>query len=239
MSKDKFRSLRRLAHIALLLLVTLIFAGLVSALLALPPVAAGLSNAVSAQLPGTGIRSPVTATLLDFRGYDTLLEIAVLLLAVTAIRALGRGDLSGLRPGDDILAFFGRILLPLMILIAGYLLMAGLDASGGAFQAGAILAAAGILLILAGRQLPLPDEGWSIRLGLAVGLAVFVAVGFVCMLVADAFLDYPQHSTTYIVFLLEVCVSVSVALALLEMFVGVLRGGATGSRPRVTGQEEQ
>lgn len=239
MSDDKASVLRRLSNIALLLLVTLIFVGLVLAVVALPRVAAGLSDEVNAELAHTGIRSSVTATLLDFRGYDTLLEIAVLLLAVTAIRALGRGDLPTMRPGDEILTVFGRILVPIMILIAGYLMIAGLDASGGAFQAGAILAAAGVLLILAGRQVLLADDNLSIRLGLAIGLATFVAVGVACMLVADAFLDYPQRSTTYIVLLLEVGVSVSVALSLLEMFVGVLRGGATRNATQVTKQEER
>jgi multisubunit Na+/H+ antiporter MnhB subunit len=239
MSDDKASALRRLSHIALLLLVTLIFVGLALAVVALPPVAVGLSDEVNAQLARTGIHSSVTATLLNFRGYDTLLEIAVLLLAVTAIRALVRGDLPTMQPVDEILALFSRILVPFMILIAGYLLMAGLDASGGAFQAGTILAAAGVLLILAGRRVPLPDEGPLIRLGLAIGLAAFIAVGVACMLVADAFLDYPQHSATYIALLLEVGVSVAVALSLLEMFVGVLRGSAMGTTTHATKKEER
>ena len=238
MSAGKARALRRLSHAVLVLLITVIFIGLVLAVIALPPVAAGLSEYVTAELALTGIRNSVTATLLDFRSYDTLLEIAVLLLAVTAIRALRRGDLPTMRPGDEILVFLGRILVPVMILIAGYLLMAGLDASGGAFQAGAILAAAGVLLILAGRSVPLRDEGLPIRFGLAIGLAAFVAVGIAGVLVADAFLDYPQRSASDIVLLLEVGVSVSAALALLEMFIGVLRG-ATGSTTRLTKGERR
>lgn len=239
MSASNARALRRLSHTALVLLIALIFVGLVLAVVALPPVAAGLSEEVNTKLALTGIRNSVTATLLDFRSYDTLLEIAVLLLVVTAIRALRRGDLPTMRPGDEVLTFLSRILVPVIILIAGYLLTAGFDASGGAFQAGAILAAAGVLLILAGRSVPLPDEGLPIRFGLAIGLAAFVAVGVAGMLVADAFLDYPQHNATHIVLFLEVGVSVSVALALLEMFVGVLRGGPTGSTTHATKKEER
>jgi len=87
MSDAKARNLRRLLNVALLLFITAIFAGIVSTVVALPPVAEGLSQDVNAELARGGVQNPVTATLLDFRSYDTLLEIAVLLLAVVAIRA--------------------------------------------------------------------------------------------------------------------------------------------------------
>jgi multisubunit Na+/H+ antiporter MnhB subunit len=138
-----------------------------------------------------------------------------------------------MRPGDEILAFLNRILVPVMILIAGYLLWTGVDAHGGAFQAGATLAAAGVLMILSGRKIPLRDEGLPIRLGLALGLVAFVAVGVAGMLVADVFLDYPQRNVTGIVLLLEVGALISVALALLDMFVSVLRTGNAEGAPSV------
>lgn len=239
MSNGKARSLRRLSHAALALFIALIFAGLVLTVVALPPVAEGLTGNVNAELVPGGVQNPVTATLLDFRSYDTLLEIAVLLLAVVAIRALGRGDPPKLRPDDEILAFLGRVLLPVMILIAGYLLIAGVDAAGGAFQAGAILAACGVLSILAGRTLPLREDDLPIRIGIALGIAAFVGVGVAGMLVATAFLDYPERNAKAIVLLLEVGVTVSVALALLELFVGVLRRGNGGSTTRLTNEEER
>lgn len=239
MTDYKAGNLRRLSHAALVLIVALIFAGLVSTVLALPPVAAGLSENVHAELARSGIQNPVTATLLDFRSYDTLLEIAVLLLAVMAIRALRRGDAPTLRPDDEVLAFLGRVLLPVMILIAGYLLMAGLDAAGGAFQAGAVLAAAGVLLILAGRSVPLREHDLPIRMGLAIGLAAFLVIGIASMLIANAFLDYPARYTSALVLLLEAGVTVSVALALLEMFIGVLCGGSAETTTESKSTEER
>ncbi len=213
----------RLAATALALLVVLVFAGLVSAVLALPPTAAGLSADVGAALPRVGTDNPVTATLLAFRGYDTLLEMAVLLLAAVAIRALRHGRLPVMRSGDEILAALARVLVPVMVLVAAYLLAAGLDGPGGAFQAGAIAAAAGVLLVLAGRGLRLLDDGLAVRLGLAVGLLGFVAAGIAGMLVASAFLDYAPGRAATVMTLLEVAVAVSVALTLFEMFVSVLR----------------
>jgi multisubunit Na+/H+ antiporter MnhB subunit len=231
--------LKRLSLAALGLVSILIFAGLAFAILALPQIADGLANEVNAELARSGIGNPVTATLLDFRSYDTLLEMAVLLLAVVAIRTLPRGKLAAMRPDDEILTFLSRALVPIMILIAGYLLMAGIDGAGGAFQAGAILAACGVLLMLSGERLPLSDDSLPVRLGLAVGLAAFVATGVAGMMVANAFLDYPEGGASGIALLLELGVTVSVALALLDLFAGVLRRASGGHTPRATRREEQ
>lgn len=214
--------LRRL-RAALAVGIVIVFAGLAATVLSLPRGAEGLSNAVNEALADSGIPNPVTATLLDFRSYDTLLEIAVLLLAATAVRSIRRGTAKPMRAGDEILAFLGHVLVPVMILIAGYLLMAGLDAPGGAFQAGATLAAAGVLLVLSGRRIPLRGDGLPLRIGLALGVAAFVTTGIACMLVTDAFLDYPGPYAAIIMPILELGVSVSVALALVEMFVSVMR----------------
>lgn len=218
-----------LKRAAIVIIIVFIFAGLALTLITLPPNATGLTADVNRELGRTGVTNPVTATLLNFRSFDTLLEIAILLLAVTAIRALRTPRPRLVRSGGDVLTFLGRIQVPIMIMIAGYLLWSGADAPGGAFQAGAVLAAAGVLLILAGRRLPLREEGLPMRLGLAIGLAVFVAVGISGLLAADAFLGYSQRSSATVVLLLEVSASVSIGLALLDMFVGVLRSGSANS----------
>lgn len=221
--------LRRL-RTALAAGIVIVFAGLAATVLSLPPVAAGLSNEVDEALADSGIPNPVTATLLDFRSYDTLLEITVLLLVATVVRSIRRGTAKPMRAGDEILAFLSQVLVPVMILIAGYLLMAGLDAPGGAFQAGATLAAAGVLLVLSGRRIPLREDGLPLRLGLALGVAAFVTTGIGCMPVTKAFLDYPGPYAAVIVPMLELGVSVSVALALVEMFGSVLRGNEEKQR---------
>lgn len=218
------RLLQRLPRAALILVITLLFSGLVSAVLALPPLATGLADEVIAGLEDTGVRNPVTATLLNFRSYDTLMEIAVLLLAVTAIQAMQKGKTQRLSPADPILSFLTHVLVPVMILIAGYLLMAGTDAPGGAFQAGAILAAAGILVLLTDAGMPLRGDGLPMRLCLVAGLAGFLAIGLAGILVYGAFLGYPRRLAVSTVLLLEIGASVSVAVALLKMFIAVLRG---------------
>ena len=44
-----------------------------------------LPEAVAAHMAESGVEHPVTAVLLNFRGYDTLLEVAVLLLALLGV----------------------------------------------------------------------------------------------------------------------------------------------------------
>ena len=51
-----------------------------------------LADDVLANLQVSGVSNPVTAVLLNFRAYDTLLELAVLLAAVLGILALGPRD---------------------------------------------------------------------------------------------------------------------------------------------------
>lgn len=215
----------------------LILAGLTLAILTLPPVAGGLADAVDARLAATHIGNPVTATLLYFRGYDTLLELAVLLLALMAIRAIRRGDSSLQRPGGEILAVLVGLQAPTMILIAGYLLWSGADAPGGAFQAGAVLAAAGVLLILAGVRLPRLSESLSLRVGLAAGLAVFLGLGIVSILAGGAFLDYSRLGGGVITLILEGSATLSIGLLLLEMFRSVLGGSRSrGTNSRAKGK---
>lgn len=220
---------RRLLRAVPIVLVALVFIALAATVITLPPVAAGLSKAVDTALPESAARSPITATLLDFRGYDTLIELAVLLVAAIAIGALRRGAPPPLPADDDILSVFSRALVPLMVVIAGYLLAAGFDAAGGAFQAGAVLAAAGVLRVLTGRRAAMADAGVANRSALAIGLAVFVGVGSVGMLTGMAFLDYPRRGGGLVLLALEIGVAVSVARVLLDLFVGVLAGGSDES----------
>lgn len=65
-------------------------AALLAAMAELPVEAAGLRDEVLRHLAASGVEHPVTAVLMNFRGYDTWLEVVVLLLAALAALALGR-----------------------------------------------------------------------------------------------------------------------------------------------------
>ena len=69
-----------------------LLAGLSWAVLSLPASPTGLTTESLAKLPESGVTNPVTAVLLNYRGYDTLLEVGVLLLAVVGVWSLRRGE---------------------------------------------------------------------------------------------------------------------------------------------------
>jgi multisubunit Na+/H+ antiporter MnhB subunit len=178
-----------------------------------------LPLAIAANLDASGVSNPVTAVLLNFRAYDTLLELAVLLTAVLGIFALGPAA-AGYRPAGPVFAGLTRWLVPLLILAAGYLLWAGAHAPGGAFQAGATLAAAGVVLRLAGRQhIGLPAGG-TLRVLIAAGAGVFLTVGLVLFMTGRPFLGYPTAWAGTLILLIESAAMLAIAATLVLAFVG-------------------
>ncbi len=207
------------------LLLSCLAAGLGYAVLNMPLAFSGLSATVASNLDASGVENPVTAVLLNFRAYDTLLELAVLLLALLAVWSLGdmhnrsESKLGESKPGEvqDMLV---RALLPMFILVAGYLLWVGGNAPGGAFQAGAVLAAAGVLMFLTGWQPDAKLIGWPLRVSLVFGLAVFVVVAMVMILPGGYFLQYPQSLAPALILLIEAAATVSIGVALAALFIG-------------------
>ncbi len=202
-------------------------AGLAALLFSLSPSPGGLEEMLSTRLPESGVEHPVTAVLLNFRGYDTLLEMLVLLLALAGVRGLGtlpRPAPAG--PPSVVLEELLRWLTPLLVLVSAYLLWAGAHAPGGAFQAGAVLAAAGVLLLLTERSVEgsLPD---SLLRGLAVlGTACFAAVGSALAVSHGAFLAYPASAAGALIFAIEAAATVSIAVILMMLFIGADTEGA-------------
>ncbi len=197
-----------------------VFLGLSAVLWSLPPQAPGLSEAVALNLKDSGVTNPVTAVLLNFRGYDTFLELAVLLLALTGVWSLAPAPVAREVEPGAVLAFLPRALAPFMILIAGYLLWVGAHAPGGAFQAGAVLAAAGVLLLLTGWRLPVALQGWPLRLGLVLGLSTFIAVGAGVMVGGGHLLEYPQALAGGLILIIEAASTLSIGLTLAGLFLG-------------------
>jgi len=176
----------------------------------------------------TGVDDAVTAVLLDFRAYDTLLEMGVLLLAVLGARAAvaaqppASGDdlWSGGEGDTPMVGALVGLLSPLIIIVAGYLLWVGAYGPGGAFQAGAVLAALGVLLRLTGRLVPLPRAGAFQRGVLVMGLAVFSLAGLLTMATGRAFLQYPEGLAYPMILVIEVALTLSIALPLVLLFSG-------------------
>jgi multisubunit Na+/H+ antiporter MnhB subunit len=159
--------------------------------------------------------------LLNVRSFDTLLEIGVLILAVVVAMALREAqpdqpDRMG--HANPLLRAVMAWLLPLMLLVAAYLLWAGSTRPGGAFQAAAVLAAAGVLLRLAGVHLPAFEHHRVTRALLVSGLALFVAVALLPLTWGDPLLQYPVRFAGALILAIECLLAISIALALLSLF---------------------
>jgi multisubunit Na+/H+ antiporter MnhB subunit len=178
-----------------------------------------LAGVVAAALPDSGVSNPVTAVLLNFRAWDTLLELAVLLAALLGVLALGPA-----RPPYRITgAVFGGLvawLAPLLILTAGYQLWVGAHAPGGAFQAGALLAAAGVVLHLAGRARAGLPAGLVLRAVAVGGIAMFVTVGVGTWLAGSGFLAYRTGNAGILILLIETLATLSIAATLVLVYLG-------------------
>lgn len=177
--------------------------------------------------------NPVTAVLIDFRGFDTLLEMVVLLAACLAARVLmAQTPLAAVNPApeDDspmVAALLGMA-TPVLVLTALYLFWAGSHGPGGAFQAGALLGALGVLYRLSGRLAPSEQTPLWLRGLLAVGLATFTLYALLTTLVLAAPMTLPRPGLQAAVLVIEFNLMLSIAATLTLLF-----SAAPGFQPRV------
>lgn len=208
------------ARFATVLLAALFATTLVAAMFNLGAPTVDLPGAVAAQLTHSGVAHPVAAVLLNFRGYDTLLEVAVLLLALLGILGVSHDDgvTTPTPPGEPVLQALARMAVPFMILTAGYLLWVGAHRPGGAFQAGVVLAAAVVLLNLA-RVLPAwTRPGLLLRLGWVSGFLIFLAVA-AALISQGHLLQYPPAWAGALILLIEVGLTISIGLIMSGLFL--------------------
>ncbi len=196
---------------------------LLVAVIDLPGEPIGLTEAAATEMEASGVEHPVTSVLLNFRAYDTWLEVGVLLLAAMGVLAIHRTyNLRSTRSEEHtmlVLTWLARIILPLAVLIAGYLYWSGTHQPGGAFQAGAILAAALVLMQLAGfRGVSGLSTLW-LGAGLMLSFAAFLAVGFIGTFEGE-FLRYRHATGELIILALELTIVVSTAVTLAALFAG-------------------
>jgi multisubunit Na+/H+ antiporter MnhB subunit len=203
-------------------LASVIFGALAWAVHSLPTPAVGLTEEAHASLEKSGVSNPVTAVLLNYRSYDTLLEIGVLLLAVVAVWSLRAAPRSWKGPSTGpLLEGLLRFMVPLLIVTGGYLLWIGAFAPGGAFQGGALLGGACVLVLLGGVTAGrMTGRIALLRAGLWAGIAVFIAVGLGVMLADRWFLEYPADQAKLLILLIETAALISIGLTLGCLFYG-------------------
>jgi multisubunit Na+/H+ antiporter MnhB subunit len=209
------------------LLCGAVTAGLAVLVLTLPEPAPNLVAAVAEQQSATALKNPVAAVLVAFRAVDTLLESAVLALAVIGLWSVGADAAWGERPRaldsdapDPALVLLARLLPPVGLVVGVHLFWTGADHPGGPFQAGALLAAMVALVWLARLGAPPPVRSRLTRVGLMLGPLVFLLIGLAGVVAADAYLAYPEALTKPLILLIEAAKTLSVAVALALLVAG-------------------
>ncbi|PZG18634.1 Na+/H+ antiporter subunit A [Micromonospora craterilacus] len=163
-----------------------------------------------------GGKNVVNVTLVDIRAWDTMGEIAVLVVAATGVASLifrhardldRRGDIPGggraestrprwlttgatARAQSVILQVVTRLLFHVIVLFSIYLLFSGHNAPGGGFAAGLVAGLALAVRYLAGGRTELNGAA-PVDAGVVLGAGLFVAVGtgVAAMLLGGEFLQ--------------------------------------------------
>ena len=174
---------------------------------------------VAHHLPASGVEHPVTAVLLNFRAWDTLLELVVLLLALLGVRQLKPAG-EQFEAGWPVLLAWSRLLAPLGVIVAGYLLWRGGHAPGGAFQAGALLAACVVVLRLAGMLDPARWSHLTIRLLVCGGISVFLLTATATAIWGSGWLVLPASAAGALIIAIELVATLSIAATLTLLVIG-------------------
>jgi len=192
-----------------------------------PPPSLAPEAAAAASGAGAGLGNPITAVLMSYRSFDTMLEKIVLILAVIGVWSVSTDKAWGGAPPPfrqpkpyAPMVFLAQLLAPVGILIGIHIFWTGANAPGGAFQGGALLAAMWMITMMA-RLLEPPrvDAQW-LRLALVAGPAVFLITGLTGEFVAGSFFAYPPSLAKPIILFIEAFMLLSIAAALPMLVAG-------------------
>ncbi len=208
-------------------LCILVALGLAGVVLLLPDQGPSLAPQSMQNLAETGLGNPVTAVLIAYRSFDTMLEKVVLVLAVVGVWSLAADRYWGGGPGEaraqipePTLAFLAQVLAPLGILVGVHVFWVGADEPGGAFQGGAILAAMWLIVMMARlTEAPQTNAFW-LRLALVAGPLVFLVAGIAGAIFAGGFFAYPPGFAKPAILFIEAFMVLSIAVILPMLVAG-------------------
>ena len=207
---------------------SLTVAGIVAWALLGTPEAGGYDALVAENLAESGVSNPVTAVLLNFRAYDTLLEVVVLAAALMAAAMVGARQEYAHEGLGPLFAPFARLIVPLTFVVAAHLLWLGSSRPGGAFQAGAVLAAGLIVLLLGRVWRPGAGQAAPLRWLALGGLMIFAGAACLSFALTGGLLQYPAGADLIWIVAIESALTVSIGVVLAALFHGGLPKGGEG-----------
>jgi multisubunit Na+/H+ antiporter MnhB subunit len=202
-------------------------AAVAAVVLLMPDPAPTLAPQAVQNLPATGLGNAVTAVLISYRAFDTMLEKVVLVLAIVGVWSLAPDRFWGGSPGapratrpEYALAFLAQVLPPFGIVVGIHIFWVGADEPGGAFQGGAILAAMWMITMMSGLTEAPPIRSKGLRLVLVSGPAVFLAAGLAGVVLAGGFLAYPAGFAKPLILFIEAFMTLTIAATLPMLVAG-------------------
>jgi multicomponent Na+:H+ antiporter subunit B len=146
----------------------------------------------------------VTALNFDLRAFDTLGEEFILFASVSGVALLLRHlrdeneDVESSRSvadhrfagASDALRVLSLFLIPLLVSLGVYLALHGALTPGGGFQAGVVLAAGPLAILLAGRYLAVKRvaPGWMVEAADATGATAYALIGLGGLIFASIYI---------------------------------------------------
>lgn len=205
--------------ISLTILAFLLFSLLSFLLLNIKPFENNLENMITQEMMNSKISHEITSILLDFRSLDTLLEVAVIFLALIGIKTIS--PLFRYKPLSFPLLItdtYVSLIFPVIVIVAFYILTSGAYQSGGAFQASAILAGGFIII-----RLTKPDylnniKELLLRFFYSIGLLYFILIGIFTLFNGN-FLEYPKEYSYYLIVSIESFLTISLSVILANYFI--------------------
>lgn len=139
------------------------------------------------------VANTVTSIVVNFRGFDTLGEVTVLFLSVTALGSILYkkrhlvGERSVMFSASSIVTSGSKLLFPAIVLLGAYVFIHGHLSPGGGFQGGVIIATGFLLMLLAYENYSVSHNGLAIVESLA-GIT-FAGVGLLGFMNGGTFLQ--------------------------------------------------
>lgn len=212
----------------LIVILVSLFTGILIFALSSQPVHNNELQALAvAHIEKTGVTNIVTAVLLNYRAYDTLMEFAVFLSVAIAVLPyiLDTPILKFKLKEESQVLLIAKAFIPLTIIMAGYLLWIGSSKPGGAFQASALLAGCLVLLSLANLHV-IDFTKRRYRLLMSAGLIAFIAVIILLNITSNVFLKFPNDLAGASILAIEFFATFAIALILFLCFESINKGHA-------------
>ncbi len=225
---DFFTNNRQVIEKSLIVILVSLFTGFFIFALFNQPVHNNELQALAVtHLDQTGVTNIVTAVLLNYRAYDTLLEFAVFLSVAIAVLPyiLDTPVLKFKLQEESQVLLVAKAFIPLTIIMAGYLLWIGSTKPGGAFQAAALLAGCLVLLSLANVRV-IDFTKLRYRLLMSTGLIAFLAVILLFNIISGVFLRFPLELAGISILAIEFFATFAIALILFLCFESINKGHA-------------